>query len=78
MKRPSEDVEYPDVDEEPSEDPVADFISAAEQEFAETGELTPETYEQFKEYQVRNLSMHTCACKTKNLHLSLLSCLMVK
>ena len=42
-----EDVEYPDVDEEPSEDPVADFITAAEQEFAETGELTW-TYEQFK------------------------------
>ncbi len=50
-----EDVEYPDVDEEPSEDPVADFITAAEQEFAETGELTPETYEQFKEMSSEEL-----------------------
>ena len=49
------DAENSDVDEEPSEDPVADFITAAEQEFAENGELTPETYEQFKEMSSEEL-----------------------
>ena len=53
----------------PSEDPVADFITAAEQEFAENGELTPETHEQFKEMSSEELVDAYMRLQTRNLQL---------